>query len=123
MSRVRDHHYRDYASYIKFNRKVNPPGEQYFCPDGGSNFEKGNNDNIKCFIDCDARGLKDVSPRDPEELRLAIDGKRLVNFHIKIWAEGLSSGHIIAHELMNDLFSLPDWVCDALINQLYKGIK
>lgn len=123
MRGVRDHHYRDYVSYIEFNRRVNPPGQQYFCPDGGSYFEKGNRSNIKCFVDFDARGFKDVSPRDPEELKLAIDGKRLINFHIKLWAEGLMNGHIIAHELMYELLILPDWVCTSLINQLNKEIK
>lgn len=137
--KIKETHRRDFFTYIWFNRQVNKRlgNKYYFCPDNYK-FERGNRDTILCFVEKESRGYigkkkkeldendppppfdPDDHPKEPMLLTLALDGKKLLNWHIKQWAEGLRDGTFIAWELRNYLFTLPDWVGEALFKQWLK---
>lgn len=116
--RIRDHHKRDFWCYVWFNRLCNR-GTQYFCPDPSELKIRGTDHTISCFVGLEAVG-ECGNPKHPRLLKLALDGKKLLNFHIKLWAEGITDGIILPYQIQELLFRLPDWVCEALDHQVYR---
>lgn len=120
--KVKSYHLRDFMAYVDFNFIINGSldNPRYFCPAPYSLLEKGMNETIKCFVEYESTGKISKLPDNPQLLKLALDGKKILNWHIEQWAIGISEGTMFAWEIKDYLFSLPDWVCDALNRQVNK---
>lgn len=120
--KIKERHRRDFWAYVRFNRRCNGRfgNPYYFCPDAGSVLVRGSVDTVCCFVEYDSVGRMPGQPREPRLFKLALDGKKLVNFHIEQWVEGLAEGTLIPWELRFELFDLPDWVGIALHRQWLK---
>lgn len=121
--KIKNSHRRDFSAYIKFNRRINKRlgNPLYFCPDTHP-FGRGDGNTIQCFVEYESTGKMKNLPKEPRLLQLAFDGKKILNWHIKQWAEGLYEGFLLKCELEECLIGLPDWVKDCVYKQEYKLI-
>lgn len=120
--KIRDGHRRDFWAYVRHNRRVNGRcgNPSYFCPDA-YDFERGDGDTLRCFVEHESTGKMKLQPREPRLLKLAFDGKKLLNFHVEQWAEGLVEGTSTLPELQLEQF--PEWVKVAVLRQERKLMK
>ncbi len=124
--KVKPHHYRDFNAYVDFNFCINSKGTAsptYWCPSPYPLLEKGDVDPVQLFAQYESTGKMNGLPTEPKFLKMALDGKKILNWHIEQWAEGIVEGTFIAWEFRELLFALPDWVCESLDKQVYKLMK
>lgn len=122
--KVRETHIRDFWAYVKFNRRVNGGfgSKTYFCPDNYS-FMRGQGNTLLCFVQYESLGKMKAAPREPRLLKMALDGKKLLNWHIEQWAEGRADGTLLKDELRECIKDLPSWVEKSLYNQIKKLLR
>lgn len=101
----------DFATYLLFRSEI-----QGFLPWISLNWPAGNLSAEKAFSKFDSEG-KIIGSTHPKMVQWALEGKKLLNFHIKMWAEGLSE--VPMFELKEDYYYMPDWVWKAVIRQSY----
>jgi len=116
--KIKDGHRRDFWAYYRFNRLINGRfgNPSYFCPDPYI-FNKGDGNTLKCFVEYESTGKMKYAPKQPSLLKLVFDGKKLLNFHIEQWVEGLVDGILVRADLETYLVWLPAWVREAINNQ------
>ena len=117
--KVKPHHIRDFWAYVRFNRRINGRfgDAQYFCPEPYY-FKRREANTLRCFVEYESIGKMPDSPKEPRLLKLAMDGKKLVNFHIEQWSEGIAEGMFWPEEFEDHLALLPTWVRDGLEKQV-----
>lgn len=122
--KIKPSHRRDFMAYVDFNFLVNKSlnNPHYFCP-APYHFEKGNVEAIICFVEYESTGKMSGRPNNPDMLKLALDGKKLLNWHIEQWAEGIFDGTIVAWDIREHLFKLPEWVGIGLERQIGRLTK
>lgn len=112
MSRPADTHRRDFEAYIRFRLENMPEGAD-FCPWRAPNFPDGSADPLTAFTAFDSRG-KIVGCRWPGAVQFAIEGKKLLNWHIKQWAESMDDTLVSVDELREEFPWLPEWTWAAV---------
>lgn len=75
----------------------------------------------ECLLSIDSRG-KNISCCEPELLNQLLLCKASINFHIKMWADGVGRGVLLKQDLMEiqQDYNCPDWVINAIENQCKK---
>lgn len=102
-------HRRDFAAYLRWRR-----AHRGFLPWRSRPFERGTVDTVTAFVQLESRGACNP-PRHPRVLAAVLEGKKLLNFQIKQWAEGAADPCCtIPTELREGYPWLPDWVWKAL---------
>lgn len=107
--RVTGAHRRDFAAYLRWRRQM-----RGFLPWRSKPFTRGNTDTVAAFAELESRGVM-PAPRHPRVLAAVLEGKKLLNFQIKQWAEGAADPCCtIPVELREAYPWLPDWVWQSL---------
>jgi hypothetical protein len=115
--RVRPRSLRDFESYLKWCRnwcRIKP----LFNPFQIDKLPRGITSALQAYVNFDGRGVV-VPCKQPRLLRAVLEGKNLLNFQIKQWAEGYwdCGGGGYYEELQSEYPYLPEWVWEALVNQ------
>ena len=113
--KVRVEHVRDFWAYVRWRRSI----DRSFLPWQAPNFERGRANTILCFAEIDARGKFSEPPREPRLLRTVLEGKKLLNFQIRQWAEGFQE--VPRAEIREAYPWLPAWVFQAILCQAVKS--
>ena len=109
---------RDYEWYLKY--------KNIFTFDGNMNtsdkviFSENGKSAKECFYIQDSQG-KIVSTNEPELLFQLYKCKGSINFHIKMWVEGIAEGVSNINEFIVE-FELLEWMIKAIENQLKKKL-
>lgn len=62
--------------------------------------------------------------KHPKVVGMAINCKKSINFHLKLWAEGYNDCLIGRDEYLKEfLGAVPEWVNDSFVNQRFKHYK
>lgn len=116
--KIKPGHRRDYEAYLRQRRAW------AFVPKSYASLpiEQGTDDNVLAFVEYESLGKIQCKPKEPDEVRLALEGKAQLNAQIAMWAEGAVWCGGLAHigiELERDpeLSWLPSWVWEAVKNQ------
>jgi hypothetical protein len=108
---------RDYNWYLKYKDIFTFDGS----PNRLLNIDLENGYNAKhCFYILDSTG-KLLSTNEPRLLSELLKCKGSINFHIKMWVEGIAEGISNINEFIEE-FELLDWMIKAIENQLKKKI-
>jgi hypothetical protein len=89
----------------------------------------GGENALKAFLMYEGKGVIPTHSQQPRLLESAILGKKIINFQIKQWAEGLNDcggfGHLIeiGEEFYNEGIKLPEWVWWAVWKQSKKYVE
>lgn len=104
---------RDYAWYLKYKDIFTFDGS----PNRLLNVDLENGYNAKhCFYILDSTG-KLLPTNEPRLLSELLKCKGSINFHIKMWSEGVYEGISNINEFIKE-FELLDWMVKAIENQL-----
>ena len=119
---VREGHRRDFAAYLRWRDESN-----VFCPTVVTPLPRGDCDTVRCFAEIESCGRPTAHPREPDDLRKALEGKAALNLDIKQWAGQVADAGLIGQgpalasleELASDpeLSWLPAWVWKAVWEQ------
>lgn len=127
--KIREHHKRDFAFYLKFARNwrsFDPTGPVFNQVVPSSKPAMGLLTALECFVEYESKGIVSGSCRQPRLLQEVLRGKRLVNFQIKQWAEdygcfvGWAGLMAMADEYRQKRIDVPEWVWRAVRSQ---GLK
>lgn len=120
--RVKDHHRRDFEFYLHFANRVPvfDPGGDVFARSSTLHQDASAPSALECFVANESTGSVPTACASPREYTEAIRGKRLVNFHIKMWAKGIAEELFVVSEFQQDFPDAPPWVWDALRQQVGK---
>jgi len=76
------------------------------------------------FVQIDKYGLKPpYQCNDPSELERVLQGKRLVNFDIKQWVEGICEGTFAIMEIQHHVMKYPRWVWKSVLGGIRQRAK
>lgn len=110
--KIREASRRDFAAYARWRRLERRWPR--FCPWPEPLPERGPTPTVEAFVRAE-NGERGLRPRHPRAWRAAVEGKRLLNWQIKQWAE--SAAELGAAELddVREAFAwLPAWVWTAV---------
>lgn len=118
--RVTADHRRDFVAYLRWRRHGRcffryPHGQcACFLPWREPPITRGTTDTVAAFAELESRGVM-PAPRHPRVLAAVLEGKKLLNFQIKQWAEGMADPCVTVPAELRAAFPwLPDWVWRAV---------
>ena len=111
--RTRERLLRDLAVYLRWRRAWS----EGFLAGPKITFARRKVDTLGAFEAMESRGQPVQGVRHPRLLAAALEGKRLLNWQIKEWADGMRHGVVVFAEIRQEFAYLPAWVWQAVLRQ------
>lgn len=117
MTKIKAHHRKDFSCYVSWGRRSRMKHSVFnpFLVDPDLNASDGVSA-IQWYAHRESTG-KDLPCRDADGKQMALEGKAILNWQIKQWAEGVAKWLFFTFEFVPAFPELPEWAWLAVEQQ------